>query len=529
VESPDASSAVAAPVRLAGEPRPHVGQRASAFELEEELEELEGTIASSYADALLLVPDRQRLLVLAWIARARAIEDESAGRGAVSARVARIAARLSMLTKLGWPGNVRALALRACAADCSEDLPPQSRPGTWSDVAVLAEEEFARREAEGAARGLDEWGWADAAALDPRPPHGRAKLDAVLERLARWTGPVVLASEVQAGRASVSEPEFSDRDELREELERESTALARTLRWLRGEELEGWGEAMGRVRWIAERAGEPVRSRLRESADPAYVPRGSWASVLGHDPEARERKRRKNELLRSSGALHAADATGLRNWLAEALGLGPELTTEKIAAALRECRDAVLAVEDSSFPSRGQRKRLRMVKALLGGEPAPIEETEEREDAALDADRTGGELDHDGALANGAAAPVVAGEVLRFTRGKRVLFVCNRTDPRHDGELLRTFGFGEVQRCEPGPRRIESAAERIRSRSYDLVLAATGFMPHKAESALRRACARSGVTYVRVNKGRISACAQHLARELGLGPGDRAASPRSRR
>jgi hypothetical protein len=106
--------------------------------------------------------------------------------------------------------------------------------------------------------------------------------------------------------------------------------------------------------------------------------------------------------------------------------------------------------------------------------------------------------------------------ILGFTRGKNALVVSNRNDQDQDAEIQRLLQLASVDHGQIEPRRIEALTERLERGSYDLVLAATGFMPHKADGSLRKACAKSGIPYVRMNRGRPRACLRHLARDLGL-------------
>ncbi|MBI5363916.1 MAG: hypothetical protein HZA53_12105 [Planctomycetes bacterium] len=474
------------------------------LDIEDELAELEETVHAYFEDALDYAPDRQRLLVLAWIARARALDVRATGRGRVSERVARLAHLLGQLTKLGWPGSVRALGLHMRPSDCLDDLADKGPIAGWAELAERAEAELATREEADPAHGRDEWGWGDAEVLAPRPADPSTLLAEARAKLEAWTGPIASARAVLAGKAFLQEP---DAERLRSnagDFGREATAVAKTLRWLRALELEGWGECIGRLRWSVDRGGEDARGALRELLDPLVVFRQSWARANGRDPEAREKKRRKSELLVRSRALAAGDTAALVEWLGAAFELGNELPVAKIAEALAFHADAVLALTHK-YEKRSLRGRLRDLQACMRGPiEAPVPGTPEPLD-----DETAVEVEPE-------RPPSVPPSVLEFTRGKRALFVCNRADPEHDEELRRAFEFERVERSEHGPRRLESAAERIRAGRFDVVLAATGFLPHKADSVLRTACKQSSVRMVRVDKGRVSACARHLARELGV-------------
>lgn len=99
--------------------------------------------------------------------------------------------------------------------------------------------------------------------------------------------------------------------------------------------------------------------------------------------------------------------------------------------------------------------------------------------------------------------------------GKTALFVTNRADPELHRTLERELGLS-ITWCEGQPRRIDAQCDSIARGRYDLVLCATGFQSHATERLLCPAARRAGVPYVRVNKGRLAACVQALARDFGL-------------
>jgi hypothetical protein len=475
--------------------------------LHEELNELTETLESFFVDVLEWAPERQRLITLAWVARARDVQERALRDASVEQRVGGFCSRLGSLTKIGWPGNVAALGLHASPSDCQRDLGPEA-PSVlpdWLAVADGAEAALERLDAAAEARGIDEQGWADGAFLDPAPPDPRSLLSEVRAHLETWTGPICDAQAILDGAEFGGEPSWSlvqalPGDPTRVELLR----LARKLRWLRGCDLRGWGESMGRVRWIAYRGRQLSTPELELALDPRARPRQSWAKECGYDPEARARKQRKNELYKRLPGVPRGDRAALADWLREALGLGEEMSNDKLADALADRAQDVLALSADTLPVRAQRNRLRRLQEILGsGTHSP--EPEQPED--------------EGPLpASEPPADGIPERLLAFTRGKRALIVGNRADPQLDAALADSFGFAALDRCDLAPNRIESHADRIRARSYDLVLATTGFMPHKADHALRKACNTAQVLFVRVNKGRPSACARHLARELGLQP-----------
>ena len=107
------------------------------------------------------------------------------------------------------------------------------------------------------------------------------------------------------------------------------------------------------------------------------------------------------------------------------------------------------------------------------------------------------------------------------------LFVSNREDPMLRDRLTKALGW-EIEWTTAEPRRISSIASAIGRGKYRVVLSATGFQDHSTDIALARAAAGSSTLYVRVNRGRIAACARALARELGIRPEDMAPPPEER-
>ncbi len=126
--------------------------------------------------------------------------------------------------------------------------------------------------------------------------------------------------------------------------------------------------------------------------------------------------------------------------------------------------------------------------------------------------------DDDAQLAEAPAQFPPVERVLVHTRGKNAPFVSNRADELLRDRLISSFDFGGLDWRELSPRRVEAAIESIAAGTYDLVLAATGFLPHKEDSRLNRACRSAGVPYVRVNKGRPKAVEMAIDREMADRP-----------
>ncbi len=65
--------------------------------------------------------ERQRLHMMVWICRARAVEEAHPGMREVEQAVARVARRLTEIGKMFWPGLVRAPALGPAGGRAARD------------------------------------------------------------------------------------------------------------------------------------------------------------------------------------------------------------------------------------------------------------------------------------------------------------------------------------------------------------------------------------------------------------------------
>src|SRR6185295_1935089 len=107
-------------------------------------------------------------------------------------------------------------------------------------------------------------------------------------------------------------------------------AIAKELRWLRGSDLIGWGECMGRLRWIAHRHRHDHDGigTLGLVLDPEFTPRGTWAKENGIDQQKILQKKEKNRLLKVLSETKSGPE--LEAWLRAALSLGEVLPNPKL-------------------------------------------------------------------------------------------------------------------------------------------------------------------------------------------------------
>jgi hypothetical protein len=513
--APDARQPVAEKARpeaaADARPAPVVEPARSKQELLEELEALEQQI-DHYLPALpAAAPVRQRLKLTEWIASARQLQDDARRDAKVEKRVARLAARLGAAGKVGWPGGVHALRLDCVPAEA--DFPPGHEPerpaSSWAEVAAHARASLESILASAAQRKEDEEGWRDAPALEPAPPDGATRMARVKQELARLTGPLETSAHA-ARHEKLEEPPRPSRaqmDELREVVEEH----ARSLRWLRGGEHDAWGACMGRLRWLVDRHGRELPKGLATLLEPEHAPRGSWAGACGWDRKKHEAKKNKNKLLKSLASTPKGHALAV--WLQQALGLGDVLPSPKLATVLSSRRADFLALGPELKGQRvdlGRSPRTRWKKlhdelaTQVDALAAPVPAAQARPP-----------VDKDEIEEHEAEPRSWPGALLAKVKGKRVLWIGNRNDQELRKRLLTEFEFASIEIVLLNPKRLDSAAERLKKEGVDLVLACTGFISHSAEGKLRRA-AGERVWFVRVEKGRVGAVGRNLSRALGV-------------
>lgn len=441
------------------------------------------------AEVAWMAPVLVRLQLTAWLARGRAIQEAAGHQREVEGAIRRLAGRLGGVTKRWWPGNVSALQLFTVPAEVSRSLRLGlgARP-TWDEVAEAIETRLDE---------VDE-GWADDAALEPRPNSIDSTFERICGNLDALLGPL---DREPSHTALAHLADTQTRQAMQE--------WARRLRWMRGVAPSGerWACALGHLRWVAQHA--PATRRYLDAAlDPERGPReGTWAKALGEDPRKHRRARQVRAVLRATPHA-AADRDAVAAWLAQALALGADLTNRQIIGLVPTHHESILALTNDELGEveRNVRSRLRKLqKALTQGEsasPAP----------ALDDDVDEGVVDEDD-----AADPV--GDLVTRVRaevgGKRAVFVSNRKDPILKAKLEESLGL-HIEWCAGSPRRVQSVADQVSGGGYDLVILATGFAGHGSDAILGKAASGVGVPFVRAYKGRPLATLRALARDLGI-------------
>lgn len=393
-------------------------------------------------------PERQRLAMTAWIARARAAR----ARGSISDHaVHQVACVLQELGQTWWPGSVVAL---------SRTTSPQrvfrEGSGQFTSWDAVAHEAAARLERAP--------GWADEGACTPRPHAPTAMFTAICATLSAIEGaaaasgcPSPAAIRAAAGRIV--------------ELQR----IAAELRWLRGcIPPLSWGAAIGCLRGLARALGQkgaPIAALLAATFTPC-----SWAEHLGRDPG------RESVLDEVPGP--GSDATIILSWLLRAFDV---FDNPALISLCRPFAAQVLALTPD-LATRRHRRRLtglqhRLATAdTLAVVPAPVT-----------------------AAPRVPSAPSPIKEARARFAGRRALFISNRSFPELEARLREELGIDcDAIASVDAPRRRQALVKRIRSGSYDLVLVAHGFSGHADTEQFAEACRAVGILFCAVGKGRFT-------------------------
>jgi hypothetical protein len=463
------------------------------------LDELEEELEVHADDVGLWAPQIMRLMMLHWIARARACEDACGNQSDVCERVHDVARTIAGWAKRYWPGTVDALQVEQVPEGSWRFLGHAAlqQPRTWTAVAECALAEVARVLAAG---NVDEDGWADHQALEPRHPNPDAVLHDIGSRLKALL-PCLDGDVRQQHRTLARTPALA----------KELVDMAKRLRWLRGSVSDEtlWAECMGKLRHLAWDANKELPG-LTEVLGEHWVPsQGTWARACGQDPQKKARQKKRRSFHDSRPDITCSDEE-LQRWLKSGLAV---MTAQELVEPVRPFAERVSGWDDRWLKERNERTKWRKLVQKLRS-------TEQPSAAAPANDDEGEELaEHPVALSFERPARSTSQETLRqrvlvWTRGQRILLVNNRSDPALCEALQSELEAEDVEGVCIDDRRLHTAAERVRNRSYGLVLCATGFMSHKAEGKIHEACNDAEVPYVRVGKGRPVTVIRRLGQTL---------------
>lgn len=457
------------------------------------LEELAARIDRERPRLAVLAPARQRLVILGWLAEVRSAQERFPRSIEIAGLAPDIVRTLRSLTESWWPGMISAFQRDARPWEVARrDLREMQAepPETWAEVAEMAEEAHARLREQQSALGYDEDGWADRSRTYPPPEDPEGLLESIV-------------AEVEACGAPLGDRQ------PREGAPPAAGNLirwAQYLRWLRGSGVEAvrWGALAGRLRFWAQIS--PDGKAASRILDPAHRPARSWRSVVQRLEEEEEEIRILAEVLAAVPDPSAGTAA-LVAWLDRALPLTGN-HQQAIVEACRPHRETILALPEERWAEKERRIRRRFQK-LRQALASPCAE---RPPAPGAIPMTNGAAERADGIAEEAEA--VPEEVLVRTRGKRALFVSNRTDNTLQDRLDTLLCLDSLEWAEATPRRIDAAVEAIAAGTYDLVVGATGFLNHTDDGRLARACRGAGVPYIRADRGRAGAVLRAIARDL---------------
>jgi hypothetical protein len=444
-------------------------------------------------------PQIMRLRILHWIARARACEDACGNQSDVRELVTRIWGTLFYWSKRYWPGPVDALQAEQGPQNCWWHLgqTAMQKPLTWTAVAECALVEVARVLAEGK---VDEDGWADHQALEPRHSNPDALLHDIGSRL-RTLLPCLDGDPRHQHRTLARNPAHA----------KELMEMAKRLRWLRGSVNDEtlWAECMGKLRHLAWDANKELPG-LAEVLDEHWVPtQGTWARACGQDPQKKARQKKRKSFHESRPNLTCSDEE-LQRWLRSGLAV---MTAPELREPVLPFAERISGWDVRWLKERSERTKFRKLVSLFcsaepasAAVPATDDETEELAEQSV--------AETSARSARSDEQEAIRQRVLKWTRGQRILLVNNRSDPALLEALKSELEAEEVDGVSIDDRRLLTAAERVRNRSYDIVLCATGFMSHKAEGKIHEACNAAEVPYVRVGKGRLVTVIRRLGQTL---------------
>jgi hypothetical protein len=481
------------PSRLArGEPdstRPTVAAAVAA------LEALRVDLDTQLPSVAMRCAERQRLQLMAWVCRARAAEEALPGARPVVVRAQRILHRVATISRMLWPGSVRALRLEigpAEAMDRERELEAfGAAPTTWAEAAERAEQRCRERAQSGPAEGLDDDGWIDESAGIAAP----ARPDALLAQA---------AAELEAALAASNDTSLDALDLT------VILRIARTVRAVRPTVRDrlAWGCAMGRLRRLSHALPSgPRRAELRNTLDPRFKPPTAGLPSIVSAPDEAARRELATALLAELAELGSGEET-MSAWLRRAFAVLP---LAELADRLRSRRDQVFAVAEKAAPYEERRDRRRLRELVEQMDPGGVEDapmSERREIPQSEDDDAAPDSGEDGSLES------FCDSLRPRTEGIRALLVGNRSDDKLEARLTELLGV-HVTTCDGSTRRLQAQCARITRGSYDLVLLATSFQSHSTDDTLAHATRGARIPYVRVKRGRPLACALAIARAVG--------------
>jgi len=472
-----------------------------------ELQDLQQLITDSQYELALYSSKRQRYQMQAWVCEARSYEELHYGDDRVHTAATLAVRKLSSLAKVFWPGNINSMRVDASPGQVMPDHGLKGpAPGSWFEAMQIVKAAMDAAAQEDDAKGLDEYGWADARKLVPGPNRPEGLFQEVRSRIEKLTGPVDGKPIPKGVDAELKRPAPALVEEL--------LMLARKLRWLRLAVPENdliWGQLVGRLRAVAALWGKERGAPLRAILADETAPRKSWSAEIGIDPTKKQKQRKRVSLLNRFKTVQDVGTAEMPGLLVDAFELFNNI---ELSALLRPAVGTIKALGSEALEERAARRRLALLKKRMDEEPADAKELQQAL-AAMEAEAAGrgGDAEPDG-LSEADPVERLAEQIRVATSGKRALLITNRNDEPLAESLRARLAFSEVGVAICDPRRVTSATQAIGNGSIDFALAVSGFLPHTADGAISDACKKSGTRLVRIGKGRPIGAIRAIGRVL---------------
>jgi hypothetical protein len=260
--------------------------------------------------------------------------------------------------------------------------------------------------------------------------------------------------------------------------------------------------------------------------NPEFCPDQNWAAILDRatvqsrrppdeTPASQTEQAREQDItdvLAAAPSGVPADRVDLLDWLVQALAFA-DTEHDRIVEVARLFAEQIQDITPDDLPASDRRLRRRLEKLKRALEPAAEERAPESVEIPAESADPEGEEE---VSAHWSIPAGVRDRVVPFTRGKRALFITNRNDSELRDRLAGMLELQSLDLAEGEERRIDAAVKSIGAAAYDMVLGATGFMNHKSDERISRACRRAGINYVRVDRGRPLTCLLALAKNFGI-------------
>lgn len=421
----------------------------------------------------------QRFMIHRWSCRAHACCREGYSLP-ISKAVKQVIEKLSSICRTNWPGVVQSLRRTAQPFVMDWTFRSSIPVSTWREAAEATTRNLERLRARNQAQGFDFEGWSD----PPQDPP---------------TDPAELLDQVEASIVKATGELDSTSDLVRYENVGILISAALKLRWLRHytDQPLVWGKLIGRLRYLRDQYNKQASTSetefFSEILKPTFQPLIQWSQLAADQDE----ENRIASLMRLAPTSQSAPAD-LNAWLIQAFDV---MDTPSLSDLLGPVKAQVAEIDPITFggSDRRLRRRLGDLQRSLFKELKPVYIAEPKKEADIPS-------------ATAETEELLRG-VLPHTKGKRILFIGNRTDNELK-DRLETLLEATIEWCDCNQNnRLVNRCEAIENGTYDLVMSAAGLSAHRTDILLVQAT-NGRVPLVRVGRGRPSACLRALASKL---------------